>query len=1096
MIRKFIVCVFAICSLNIYANDGVINGRDDVEFAKALARSGYYDLAEDIRQLIQQKGSRQQRKETELLRCLFIKEKAQREPDPQKKKNTYSEAIQCYESRLGSVGGIENAKLKLELADLMVTQAQEIIEESRQKNEQISGVNEILAGAGKRFREVKSEYDDAGTNLEAKSATVRDKANLRYHSWYGLCRVYYFQGLAGGQGKLDMCSSELENYMGDYEGLIGSYYAMLLNGLVLHEKGSYGDAIIFYDGVLRPLMNVDHPKAIELSIQSCYYQIQTYNKWKRFSKSAQLAGDFEKHMNDKLAVKLERESYGQALLLELGRAYVGQGEYGKALKIAEKIAGLQTYWSIVAKRLLLEWGKLSPTALQNAKNAHLVASGLASKEEYHEAILAYLKVIKYSKKKSDIAKYAIDSWEKMGQLYWHLGLYQESAMCYETCATSKKYRLKKVVEKKINGKIVEQKISITAKSAYWAYRGFKEAYKQTKDGYLKNKSDKMRNYLVKKYSNSPYAKNLSYSAADDKERIARSTKNYVASAKAYEKAANAYRSVSPQADAYERSLVNIGKCYYNAAKKYEQKSKTSTKKPGSFRMNNKSESLYKRAVSELKNYHTYTKQNRLSDLELDKKSRRKEAMAESFYFLGRSYLRLKDVARGSKYLETLCERYPEQSDMLAQATYLLVKSNLNANNLKKAESFIKRTEKIYGAKGGSSASAIYRSAAYNLAGRKYYSLAANADEKYDALKKKDTLDQKELKKALDLRVDYYTKSADYLNKWYLYRSSLKVNSLDWIASTQVITAKLLKETGQTQKANTMFSSALKVFRKCLSRNKDPKKEKELQEKTAECAIETGNWEQAIYVFYPIFAQDRIERKEKNDSQTEDALYLDYLSRILAGLAQQVSYKDADKLHSFLQTYLSKELVSDISKHIPTKVSETVFYNEYIRAQIIIAKVNDSALSDGERKELSDEFNKQKDELNQITEEERLDRGIKTLQVTYRDKALNLIEEKLPQNSKEAHGDAGQRIKNMCLYLSYDYTSKLLDRLSPYQNPQVRFGNYDNPQWWETKYRQFLILQLRGEGARVKGLIKALRLNQRKMGGPVYQRKFQELSERS
>ncbi|BBM83669.1 hypothetical protein [Candidatus Uabimicrobium amorphum] len=1095
MIRKFIVCVFAIFSLNMYANDGIINGRDDVEFAKALARSGYYELAEDVRQLIQQKGSRQQRKETELLRCLFIKEKAQRQSDPQKKKSAYSEAIECYESRLGSVGGIENAKLKLELADLMVTQAQEIIEESRQKNEKISGVDEILSGAEKRFRDVKGQYDDAGVNVEAKNTSVREKANLRYHSWYGLCRVYYFQGLAGQKGRLEMCSSELEDYMTDYEGLIGSYFAMLLNGLVLHEKGSYGDAIIFYDGVLRPLMNVNHPKAIELSLQACYYQLQTYNKWKRFSRSIQLATDFEKHMASKLNVKLKRENYGQALKLELGKAYVGQGEYSKALEIAEEIASLQTYWGFVARRLLLEWGKLDPTALQNAKNAHLVASGLSSKEQYHEAILAYLKVVKYSKSKEDIAKYGIDAWEKMGQLYWHLGLYQESAMCYEKCAMDRKYGLKKVVEKKVKGKVVQQKISIRAKSAYWGYRGYKEAYKQTKDKYLQKKSNKMRDYLVKKFSNSPYAKNLSYSSADDLERIASSTKDYVKSAKAYEKAAKAYRKVSPQADAFERALVNVGKCYYNAAKKYEQKAKTSSKKPGSFRMNKTSADLYKRAVKEFLGYQKYTKSNRLSDIDLEKKSRRKEATAESFYFLGRSYLRINEVNRGSKYLERLCKEFPEQSDMLAQSTYLLVKSNINAGNLKKAEGFIKRTEDIYGAEGGTSGSAIFRAAAYNLAGRKYYNLAIDADNKYEALKKQDTPDAKALKQAMAKRVQYYTKSSDYLNKWYLYRNNLSINSLDWIASTQVITAKLLKESGKNEESGKMFGSALKLFRKCLSLNNNPQKEKELQEKTAECAIETGNWEQAIYVFYPIFDNDREARKKAGDDQPEDALYLDYLSRILAGLSQQVSYKDTDKLHNFLQTYLSKELQSDIAKHKPQEAADTVFYNEYLRALEIIAKVESSAISDGERQEFANEFKSKKSELSQMTEEEQLDRGIKTLQVVYRDKAIQAINTKLPQNAKGAPGDAGARIKNMCLYLAYDYTSKLLDRLSPYQNPQVRFGNYDNPQWWETKYRQLLILSLRGEGERVKGLIKALRLNQRKMGGPVYQKKFQELSER-
>ena len=100
-------------------------------------------------------------------------------------------------------------------------------------------------------------------------------------------------------------------------------------------------------------------------------------------------------------------------------------------------------------------------------------------------------------------------------------------------------------------------------------------------------------------------------------------------------------------------------------------------------------------------------------------------------------------------------------------------------------------------------------------------------------------------------------------------------------------------------------------------------------------------EEALYVFYPLYQQDRTERARKReqemgpkgtkepDTAKERALYMDYLSRILCGLAQQNSYQESAGLYFFLLKHGHHDLEYDLSDFFYKDVSPSKMFEKYI-----------------------------------------------------------------------------------------------------------------------------------------------------------------------
>ena len=1165
---------------SLWGQEGIMNGKDDVAFAKALARWGYYDLAEVMSEKIVLKSSNeQQRLDGQLLRCSFFQIRGEQEPDFEKKSELYRQSVDCYKKLIPLTEGMSRLQLKNELGDILINQARGLV--TRVEDEPDAARQEVyrktlpfLEEAQELFKEVKSTTDTAGSDFEPRDEGEEEKgrvekAFLRYHAWYGYCRALYFKGICGEKGAFDLCLRELEAYIWDYEGKEGAYYAILLRGMVLHEKQRYEEAVDCYDGVTKALQDtylfrvepekqkglsigvgqissslrevfeekttisseatvkslekdrkwlvndpennrkyilskdqenlnvyqiITYSSVHALRLQGCYYKIKSLIQWGRFGRAIESVNEFQIYLKEIHNSELEDELLGQAIILEMGKAHVGEGEYAKAIEVARKIAEKKTYWGIVAKRLLQKWGQLDPNALANAQNAYLVAGGLWEKDQYKEAILSFMKVVQYSQGQKEIELYTLDSLEKIAQSFWILTLYKESALCYKMLATQyNKY--KKIV--KVGDK--EDKVEIGAKSAYWAYRAYLESYKVTKDDQDKRNSDEMRNYLVTNWENSSYALNKAFDEAIERER--QIDENAADAVNQFRNLSKAYQSVKREADQYETALVYIAKCFYKAAEIGLKKGGLDKQKPGTFEYPKEILSDLKRAEGYFKRYQQYASRSKVPEIDTQRVARRRESMAQSIFYLGRVYWLWGNYKNAIENFEKLYKEYPEQAEMAAGAIFFLVRLNMETGKLAEAESLIQEMEKSQSSKGATANTKRYQSFSYYLLGKEYEKKAQELQEELEKIKDEEKRKEKEERYIL-----YSEKAADGLLKWLVRKDDATPKYYDWVGSKLALLGKLFLDKEQESRAADYYRKAYPLFSQCLDGFEDEQKRVEIRIKLTECAIKVKNWERAVYVFYPVYRQDKQKRAEQREkemgttiprkkptTQRVDPVYLDYISQILAGISEQSAYDNAKKLYFFLIPYIHRDLMDDLQEFAELNGSEQSMYEKYKFLKESIAMINGDKLSDEEKKEMDERFKTERNDLVQ-----RQKNPMDLIDV-YKPYCQDLIKQHFPlepakdkalQNISEA--EAGKRVRRVCIYLGYELTSKLVDDLPRYKNTQIRFGFYDNPLWWDAKYRQIYLIYLKGDRGQAKNLIETLRIQQKKLGGPTYSEKFTEL----
>ena len=147
------------------------------------------------------------------------------------------------------------------------------------------------------------------------------------------------------------------------------------------------------------------------------------------------------------------------------------------------------------------------------------------------------------------------------------------------------------------------------------------------------------------------------------------------------------------------------------------------------------------------------------------------------------------------------------------------------------------------------------------------------------------------------------------------------------------------------------------------------------------------------------------------------------------------------------------------------------------------------MDDGKIKQLDQEFEQEKQKTKHAAD----------VLYKYRDLYTAALNENFPlepeQDSrlqKLTDAQIMSRVQRLIMHLAYEFTSRLVDNLPRYRNPRIKFGFYDNQQWWEAKYRQIYIIHLRGDGEDARKLIESLRLQQKEMGGPKFAQKFADL----
>lgn len=1082
------------------AQQGLVNGKDDYDFTKALAEWGYHDLAEEMVNMVASSSlSPEKKQRVSLLRCSLLQIKAEQEDDFNKQGELYGQAIDCYKKATQSVSGLEKLQMQLDLGNLLVQQGEFWLSQKESmpdidKTSVDKKIRTLMQDAHSLFSILKKDTDNAGRELEPKNDSADEerraqRADIRYQAWYGICRSLYLQAMSGDKEALKDCQRSLEGYIWDYEGKLGAFFAMILRGMVLHEQKKYQDAVDSFDGVFRPCYDIlfvqknDHPRAKGLMLQAAYYKIRTLVAW-RYNERAISAGlDLRKTFEANTKLPFGEETFGQGILLEIGKAYVGQGDYAKAMDLAQKVAEKKNYWGLMAKKMLQEWGKLNPKSLNTAKNAYLVASGLYSQDKYAESILSFLKVVELATGQDDIELYAMDAWEKMAQSYWALNLFHEAAVCYSTCA--QKYKdFRKVV--KNQDKV--QKIDIAPKCAYWAYRGYIETFKYSKDEADKKEATAMRDFLLKNWKDSSFAYNLSFDKARDEEVKAENSPAPAQTAANYRVAAEAYRAVNKQADLYERALVSVGRCYFKAAD-YGVKAAGLQDKKTNTALPTEIANDYQQAEKELLAFRKFAQDNPVLDVDIERKGSRLEALAQTSFYLGQIYLQQNKRDAAKTHLQELYKTYPEQKEMVAAAVYMLIKLHVQEGDLAQAEQLLKL---IAGEEGDDTSVSIrqYQSFCYYLIGREYLKKAEAA---------KPNLQEPETVAAEVVAL--YEKAAHYLRQWLVRKQSPSVGNCEWVGNQVLLLAGLVQGRGDDVTANTWYRHALDIFKQCLALAGEEKK-LDLQPRLGECAVKIEDWEEAIYVLYPIYQQIKDKTRKggkdskENFSVRRDSLYLAYLTQSFIGLAEATTLRDAQRLYTFLLPYIGSDMQDEFNSFYYEPASAAAVVERYKQTAHTLAWIEGKFFGDAERQELDKEAQKEKDKAKEAN---------KSLRYVYREKYQEMLARVFPLDGQKVataqftREESGKRIKRIALFMAYEFASLLVERLPRYKKSGVSFGAYDNDAWWDAKYWQIYAIFLREDREsrkEARNLIEQLQVQQSKMGGPKYLKKFTTLLERS
>lgn len=892
--------------------------------------------------------------------------------------------------------------------------------------------------------------------------------------------------------------------------------------------------------------------AIALRIQACYYKAKTLLAAGRYDQVVKTVTDFESNLQQLNQKSLLDDWFGQATMLELAKSYIQQNDHGKALEIAQKIGEKPGIWGMTAKRFLLQWGQDDPNAQQNSKVAYLIAMGLWDKNRYQDAIVSYLKVVQYATSKDDIERYAIDAFDKLGQCFWQLKMYRESGVCYQIL--SQDYRQYQKITKVTNKNITkEERVSIADKAAYWSYRGYGESFKYSKQTSEQKLSQEMLAYLTQNWPDSIYSLNRIYDQARDKESEADFLPPSPAAINKLIEAEKLYKTVKSNAEQYELALVYAGKCYFKAAEVQIQidnpkqetipnatsdKAPDDNSKPATtalvVKITDKAKAYLQLATDELSAYQKYTEANTILSVDTQRLARRQEAVSLALYYQGRIALLLADYEKAVSHFNRIRQQYSDQIDMFTSATYFLIKLNIEQNKLENAEQLLADLEK----KAGENPDPLtlvgkYQSHVNYLLGMAY-------NKKMEELKPTPpSSNNQEQSNQWNTRwLEYAIKSANYLNRWIeikppqtsAQKKESPASTYEWLAGKFIMIAQKYSEQDKPATAKIYYQKAIPLLQKSLKIlqhegsklqsqyiKQEPESHSEIssllqdnknkQEATqirlVRCAMMMQDCQLAVQLMYPTYRLDRDRRerqrkqesgplgKDKATTQQQDANYLDLISEILMKLGEQESFQNERELYIFLLQYSRYDFLDDFNNFRESNSSAASIYDKYLNFIKLSCWLSEETLSTATQKALNDTWQKDRREYT----------GLKELQLIgiYDTKYRNAIDTEFPL-APEQSGKLTQlspsaykeRIKRLSIYLADMFTTQLVEKLPQYQDMRAPFGAYDNPQWWEAKYRQVYITYLRGEPKLARGAIEILRIQQKAMGGPKYEQKFNDL----
>lgn len=526
---------------------------ENTELARVLAQRGWFDLAEEICDRLEKTSARSM---VSYIRAEIQLGKVDRESE-------YPKAAQGLEAAVGllkkfveenpthpmaleaqtSIGWVQARKGRL---------AMDAVELESDPSKH-ADLQKAAIGA---YSDAEKYYQDTIERLKKEKQTDR-VLDAQMDGRLELPRVLIehakISGVDEGTRKrlLTQANALLVDFEFDYGDRPIAFEAMLEGGKCLTELGEYKQA----ESKLRATFALRKRLAEAKIKPNEYHNRIIFGAYIALAQTLQRAGKLSeaKAFVDTVLKEdktLEKEWGGMALKLEKAEILFKLRDSASAMALASEVMTKDPNgrWGYVAKDKMKRWGEGGTSIHFSPKQMMTAADASIDREQYRDALRDLRRCIESCSTETERQEFQPSAYYKMGQCFQTLKRNYEAAVVFEKVFT------------------LYPKHERAAQAAFQVARCYDAEFTITGDKKDEEAKDKALTALATNWPKDPAARNIKFLQAEKLEK-----------AGDLKGAAELYRGVGEDAEAYERALVALGYCYYaDASRRYEKNPKDPT----------------------------------------------------------------------------------------------------------------------------------------------------------------------------------------------------------------------------------------------------------------------------------------------------------------------------------------------------------------------------------------------------------------------------------------------------------------------------------------------------------------------------------------
>jgi hypothetical protein len=525
--------------------------RDDTELARSLAQRGWFDLAEEICDRLD-KGSA--RAMVNYIRAEIQLGKVDRETEFPKASEGLAQAAGFLKKFLDenpthamaleaqtSIGWVQARKGRLALDAVDIE-----TDASKHADLQKMAI-QAYSDAGKYYMDTIDKLKKEKQSDRVLDALMDARLELP--------RVLIDHAKVSGMDEvskkklLTQANTLLIDFEFDYGDRPIAFEAMLEGGKCLTELGEFKQA----ESKLRATFALRKRLAEAKIKPNEYHNKIIYGAYIALAQMLQKAGKLNEAKNfvDQVLKEdktLEKEWAGPALKIEKADILFKLKDSAGAMALANEVLNKDPNgrWGFVAKEKMKRWGEGGGGSVRFSPEQMMQAADLSyDRDQFRDALRDYRRCIEGAVTDAEKKKYLASAYLKMGDCFKGLKRNYEAAVAYEKMFTL----------------FPEDKNA--AKACFEAVRCYATEFELSGDKRDDDQKEKFLTVLANKWPSDPAARNIKFVQAEKLENSGE-----------LKGAAELYRQVTEDAEAYEAALVRQGYCYYaDASKKWEKNSK-------------------------------------------------------------------------------------------------------------------------------------------------------------------------------------------------------------------------------------------------------------------------------------------------------------------------------------------------------------------------------------------------------------------------------------------------------------------------------------------------------------------------------------------